>query len=172
MKKKSRTLVKAQITNKDRTLLLTTNEDSPEFYGLTICETKKASKKKIVNYEHLLFDRKKFENILRNVYFGKEEIKQYYTCNCGAEVLRIWHFPKDENDPEKWYFEVFDNYYLKCPRGIKDSIDLDIYNLEKLCDAICLDGRSDRCKKREEKEKFEFLRKLHEQRWKFNCILS
>lgn len=136
---KNRTI--AQITHEDRTLRLTMQDD---YYGLTICETKRAGKKKIIEYEHLLFSYKKLEDILREIHTDSNEYRQYFSCECHSELLRIWHFPKDGEEEEKWCFEVFDNYFLKCPKGIKDSIELNIYDIYKLQDAIHLDGKSDR----------------------------
>lgn len=133
----------AQITHEDRTLLLAMQND---FYSLTICETKKASKKKIIEYEHLLFSHKKLEDILREIHTDSNEYRQYFSCECYSELLRIWHLPKDEVEEEKWCFEIFDNYFLKCPKGIKDSIELNICDIYKLQDAINLDGKSDRFK--------------------------
>ena len=132
-----------QITHEDRTLLLTQRDD---FYGLTICETKKAGKKKIIEYDHLLLKYTKLCGILKEFHTDNNEYRQYFSCECHNEILRIWHFPKDDKEEEKWCFEIFDNYFLKCPRGIKDSIELNIYDIYKLQDAINLDGKSDRLK--------------------------
>lgn len=156
-----------QITHEDRTLLLTQRDG---FYGLTICETKKAGKKKIIEYDHLLLKYTKLCGILREFHTDNNEYRQYFSCECRNEILRIWHFPKDDKEEEKWCFEIFDNYFLKCPRGIKDSIELNIYDIYKLQDAINLDGKSDRLKKRLEQEGYELMAKYQAQGFQFtNC---
>ena len=154
----------AQITHEDRTLLLTQKDG---FYGLTICETKKASKKKIIEYEHLLFRYTKLCNILREVHTDNNEYRQCFSCECRSELLRIWHIPKNDEEEEKWCFEIFDNYFLKCPRGIKDSIELNIYDIYKLQDAINLDGKSDRLERRLERDSLELMAKYQAQGFQF-----
>lgn len=141
MQKIKNSKVVAKVINEDKALLITTDEDTPDYYGISIVKANKATKQKLINYEHVLTKKETFLKMLKDMYYAKaafEEKILYIPCKCYSEILRAWYMPRDEYSPEMFFFDIFDNYFLKCPKGIQDNIYLSCGKLKDLCEQLDL----------------------------------
>jgi len=105
--------IKFNVENKSIIIFL--NDD---FFGFTICESKKVKKIIKKQFEHFFLNREDIQKIISAIY--NNEKLTYINCSCMSEVLRII-FDEENNC---FYFDIFDNYYLKYKKIFLDSITL------------------------------------------------
>lgn len=111
--------------------------DGQQLYGVSIVETKKISKK-TVSYEHILLTKEKLIELLKFMiaeytiaeHTGDINTKKelMLSCWCGSEVIRVVM----DFDDDVRYIDVFDNYFFRCPNGIKSSIAIGNSEIEKI----------------------------------------
>lgn len=86
------------------------------FFGISIVETKYSKRKKVMEYENILFKPETFQDFL--MAFKIRKLDSYFSCSCLSEILRSTY----EKDEKCFYLQVYDNYFLRYPRHIKDEI--------------------------------------------------
>ena len=89
-------------------------------YGISIIKEKYSKKRKVKNYEHLLLDIKELKRIA-DVILNYDYTRSCFMCTCGAEVLKLTKFVWSDGSID-WEMTIYDNYYLKCPKGVEYMI--------------------------------------------------
>jgi len=125
MKDKYTNTLYMQVGSDNHNCLLFTRFDEVDnefaLYGFSILKNKRKylNKKKLRNYEHILFRKDDLKNLADKILKVTEDKDEYISCSCKAEILRIMKFDSFV------YLEIFDNYFLDCPKGIETDISLD-----------------------------------------------
>lgn len=101
---------------KDKTILISLHDDG--FIGFTICKNKKVKKIIKKQFEHFFLHKEDIQKIIFAIY--NNEKLTYINCSCMSEILRII-FDEENNC---FYFDIFDNYYLKYKKIFIDNITL------------------------------------------------
>lgn len=112
--------------NEEKSIILRFDTDIPGLLGFTVCETKKL--KKILNFDHLLFNKSEIINKIIPAFNRKNGRNSFAECDCKSEILRI-NYNKYDNI---FYLDIFDNYFLKLKKGISDNIELTYEEAMKL----------------------------------------
>ena len=87
-------------------------------YGISLIKNKYIHRKKARDYIHLFFTDEVFKSFLMAV--KNKESDVYFSCRCYSEVLRIMY----DEELDKSYILIYDNYYLKCPKFVAQEIYL------------------------------------------------
>lgn len=106
--------IKFDVGNK--TIIISLHSD--DFFGFTICESKKVKKIIKKQFEHFFLNKEDIQKIISAIY--NAEKLTYINCSCMSEILRII-FDEENNC---FYFDIFDNYYLKYKKIFIDNIML------------------------------------------------
>lgn len=87
-------------------------------YGISLIKNKYVHRKKARDYIHLFFTDEVFNSFLMAVKNKESDI--YFSCRCYSEVLRLMY----DEELDKSYILIYDNYYLKCPKFVAQEIYL------------------------------------------------
>ena len=85
-------------------------------YGIALIKNKYIHRKKAKDYIHLFFTDKIFKLFLTAVKNKASDV--YFSCKCYSEVLRLMY----DEELDKFYILIYDNYYLKCPKFVAQEI--------------------------------------------------
>lgn len=85
-------------------------------YGISLIKNKYIYKRKARDYIHLFFTDEVFKSFLMAV--KNKESDVYFSCRCYTEVLRLMY----DEELDKFYVLIYDNYYLKCPKFVAQEI--------------------------------------------------
>lgn len=99
---------------------------SDETFGVSIIETKYTKRKKYLGWEHILLKKNTFKHFLIALDYKEED--SFFSCSCGSEILRLM-YDKDDN---MFYIMIYDNYFLKCPKQIRQDIYISPQEVENL----------------------------------------
>ena len=130
---KSTRKVIAKVRNGCKTLLITNSEYCENIWSITICDSEKADKAKVLNCTQFVLPKEKFKKIFKNIWYVRVEGKQYYGDETEDRILRVWYWPIGHRDDNmEWCFEIFDQDRAKWPKAVKESILLSKGMLESL----------------------------------------
>lgn len=118
--------IKFDVGNK--TIIISLHDD--DFIGFTICKNKKVKKIIKKQFEHFFLHKEDIQKIISAIY--NNEKLTYINCSCMSEILRII-FDEEDNC---FYFDIFDNYYLKYKKIFIDNIMLTLKQAREFMETL------------------------------------